>query len=95
MTQHDIERTRCPVPTEEDAQKSTDFSVLISSADLIGYFSDRQYMRKISALFVEFSEIEEAAKVGCTAAACLRQGYPSFFWKIATSFITEDISFLR
>ena len=95
MIQNNIERTRFPVPTEEDAQESTDFPGLIRSADLIGQLADPQYMRKISALFAEFRETGQAAKMGYTTAADLRQGYPLFFWEVVTPFITEGIRFLR
>ncbi|HAK52038.1 MAG TPA: metal-dependent phosphohydrolase [Gammaproteobacteria bacterium] len=95
MIQNNIERTRFPVPTEEDAQESTDFPGLIRSADLIGQLADPQYMRKISALFAEFRETGQAAKMGYTTAADLRQGYPLFFWEVVTPFITEGIRFLH
>ena len=45
-----IERTRFPVPTEEDHQESADFAGLIRAADLIGQLGDPQYHRKISSL---------------------------------------------
>jgi|TARA_B110000196_G_C20922201_1_gene555777 hypothetical protein len=67
MIQNNIERTRFPVPTEEDAQESTDFPGLIRSADLIGQLADPQYMRKISALFADFRETGQEAKMGYTA----------------------------
>lgn len=95
IIQNNIERTRFPVPTEEDAQESTDFPGLIRSADLIGQLADPQYMRKISALFAEFRETGQAAKMGYTTAADLRQGYPGFFWNVVTPFITEGVRFLR
>ena len=92
---HNIERTRFPVPSEEDAQESTDFPGLIRAADLIGQLADPQYFRKISALFAEFKETGQAAKMGYTTAADLRAGYPKFFWEVVTPFITEGLRFLR
>jgi len=62
---------------------------------LIGQLADPQYMRKISALFAEFRETGQAAKMGYTTAADLRQGYPGFFWNVVTPFITEGVRFLR
>ena len=59
-----IERTRFPVPTEEDHQESEDFPGLIRAADLIGQLGDPQYHRKISSLFAEFKETGQAAKMG-------------------------------
>lgn len=57
-----IERTRFPVPYEEDHQESEDFPGLIRAADLIGQLGDPQYHRKISSLFAEFKETGQAAK---------------------------------
>ncbi|HKI73780.1 MAG TPA: hypothetical protein VJ998_04020 [Pseudomonadales bacterium] len=90
-----IERTRFPVPSEEDAQEDTDFPGLIRAADLIGQLADPQYFRKIAALFAEFKETGQAAKMGYTTAADLRAGYPKFFWEQVSPFITEGLRFLR
>lgn len=90
-----IERTRFPVPNEEDHQESADFPGLIRAADLIGQLGDPQYHRKISALFAEFKETGQAAKMGYTTAADLREGYPRFFWDVVTPFITDGIRLLR
>jgi len=90
-----IERTRFPVPTEEDHQGSSDFPGLIRAADLIGQLGDPQYHRKISLLFQEFKETGQAAKMGYTTAADLREGYPKFFWNVVSPFIDEGIRFLR
>ena len=49
-----IERTRFPVPYEEDHQESEDFPGLIRAADLIGQLGDPQYHRKISSLLLGF-----------------------------------------
>lgn len=95
MILYNIERTRFPVPSEEDAQEATDFPGLIRAADLIGQLADPQYMRKISALFAEFKETGQAAKMGYTTAADLRAGYPKFFWEVVSPFISEGLRFLR
>jgi len=90
-----IERTRFPVPSEEDAQESNDMPGLLRAADLIGQLADPQYIRKISSLFAEFKETGQAAKMGYTTAADLREGYPKFFWDVVTPFITEGVRCLR
>lgn len=90
-----IERTRFPVPSEEDHQESTDFPGLLRAADLIGQLADPSYIRKISSLFAEFKETGQAAKMGYTTAADLRAGYPKFFWEVVTPFISEGVRFLR
>ena len=90
-----IERTRFPVPSEEDQQASDDFPGLLRAADLIGQLADPQYLRKISSLFFEFKETGQAAKMGYTTAADLRAGYPKFFWDVVNPFIVDGIRYLR
>jgi len=90
-----IERTRFPVPSEEDHQDSADFPGLLRAADLIGQLADPQYIRKISALFAEFKETGQAAKMSYTNAADLRSGYPRFFWDVVSPFIGEGLRYLR
>jgi hypothetical protein len=90
-----IERTRFPVPSEEDHQASDDFPGLLRAADLIGQLADPQYMRKISSLYSEFRETGQAAKMGYTTAADLRAGYPRFFWNVVAPFIGDGVRFLR
>lgn len=92
---NNIERTRFPVPSEEDHQASGDFPGLLRAADLIGQLADPQYMRKISSLFAEFKETGQAAKMGYTTAADLRAGYPRFFWDVVTPFIDDSLRYLR
>lgn len=90
-----IERTRFPVPSDDDKQESADYPGLIRAADLIGQLADPSYIRKISRLFAEFKETGQAAKMGYTSAADLRAGYPKFFWEVVTPFISEGLRFLR
>ena len=90
-----IERTRFPVPTEEDHQACDDIPGLLRAADLIGQLADPQYLRKTSSLFYEFKETGAAAKMGYTNAADVREGYPKFFWEIVSPFIQEGLRYLR
>ena len=90
-----IERTRFPVPSEEDHQDSEDLPGLLRAADLIGQLADPQYINKISRLFAEFSETGQVKKMGYSSAADLRADYPKFFWEVVTPFITEGIRYLR
>jgi len=90
-----IERTRFPVPNEEDHLASHDMPGLLRAADLIGQLADPHYMRKISALYSEFAETGQAAKMGYASAADLRAGYPGFFWEVVTPFIDDGLRYLR
>lgn len=93
--QNNIERTRFPVPSEEDHQESGDFPGLIRAADLIGQLADPQYIQKIGLLFAEFKETGAAARMGYTTPADLRSGYPQFFWDKVSPYIDEGIRYLR
>ena len=90
-----IERTRFPLPNAEDHLGTADFPGLLRAADLIGQLGDPQYHRKISALFQEFQETNQAEKMGYRNAAELREGYPQFFWKMVAPYIKDGIMFLR
>jgi len=90
-----IENTRFPVPQDEEHADTTDYPGLVRSADLIGQLADPNYLRKIPALFAEFSETGAAAKLGYKNAAELRSAYPMFFWKAVKPFIGDAISCLR
>jgi hypothetical protein len=90
-----IERTRFPVPNEEDHMASDDLPGLLRAADLIGQLADPHYFRKISGLFAEFRETGQAAKMGYTTAADLQAGYPGFFWNVVSPYISEGVRYLR
>ncbi len=91
----DIERTRFPVPSDDDHKGSMDFRGLIRAADLVGQLADPQYFRKIASLYAEFKETGQAAKMRYTTAADLRVGYPKFSWDVVTFFISEGLRYLR
>jgi len=90
-----IERTRFPIPSAEDHQASNDLPGLLRAADLIGQLADPQYFRKISALFAEFDETGQAAKMGYTTAADLQSDYPKFYWGTVSPYISDAIRYLR
>ena len=90
-----IERTRFPVPNEEDHMASDDLPGLLRAADLIGQLADPHYFRKISGLFAEFRETGQAANMGYTTAADLQAGYPGFFWNVVSPYISEGVRYLR
>jgi hypothetical protein len=90
-----IENTRFPVPQDEEHADTMDYPGLVRSADLIGQLADPNYLRKIPALFAEFSETGTAEKLGYKNAGELRSAYPTIFCKAVKPFIGEAISYLR
>jgi len=90
-----IEYTQFPVPEEYGAESGPDYPVLLRAADLIGQLGDPHYMRKISALFMEFEETGVNAKLGYQTSADLRAAYPAFFWNMVGPYIGGGLRYLR
>ncbi|HTS94597.1 MAG TPA: hypothetical protein VMG55_21480 [Stellaceae bacterium] len=90
-----IEHTRFPVPSDDEHSGVADYPGLVRAADLIGQLADVNYLRKIPALFAEFSETGTAAKLGYRSSEDLRLAYPTFFWKAVRPVIGEGLRCLR
>ncbi len=90
-----IEYTQFPVPGENEGDVGADYPALLRAADLIGQLADPNYMRKISALFIEFEETGMNAKFGYKTAADLRASYPKFFWTMVSPYIGDGLQYLR
>ena len=91
---NNIEYTQFPVPEAKSNGGGFDFPGLLRSADLIGQMADPNYMRKISALFLEFQETGTNAKLGYRTAADLRASYPTFFWTMVRPYIDDGLRYL-
>ena len=90
-----IERTRFPVPEEEQHAPNDDFPGLLRAADLIGQLADINYLRKTAALFNEFRETGISIKLKFNSAADLRANYPQFFWRMVQPYIVDALRYLR
>ncbi|MBM3223369.1 MAG: metal-dependent phosphohydrolase [Candidatus Tectomicrobia bacterium] len=90
-----IERTRFPVPQDNDHQEGKDYPGLLRAADLIGQLASPNHMRKFPALFYEFEETGVNAKLGYKTPGDLRDNYPAFFWKMVTPYIQDGLRYLR
>jgi hypothetical protein len=90
-----IEYTQFPVPEQYGNEVGPDYRVLLRAADLIGQLGDPNYMRKISALFMEFQETGINAKLGYQTSADLRAAYPAFFWNMVGPYIGDGLRYLR
>ena len=93
--QANIEHTRFPVPEHEQHASTADYPGLLRAADLIGQLADINYLRKTSALFVEFRETGVNEKLGYQSSDELRAAYPSFFWNAVRPFIGDALKYLR
>ena len=90
-----IEYTRFPIPLENEGEAPTEYPALLRASDLIGQLADLSYMRKISALYVEFEETGIARKLGYNSSADVRAAYPKFFWSMVAPYIGNALSNLR
>jgi hypothetical protein len=90
-----IEHTRFPVPDKEQHASTADYPGLLRAADLIGQLADINYLRRTSALFTEFRETGESAKLGYQTPDDLRAAYPAFFWNAVRPYIGDALRYLR
>jgi len=95
VIEKNIELTRFPVPKDEDHKDTTGYPGLLRAADLLGQMSDPRYPLKVPALFVEFKETGEAEHLGYTTAQDLKEGYPSFFWKVVLPYVSPAMKYLK
>jgi len=90
-----IERTRFPVPHDDDHDSTDDYPGLLRAADLIGQLASPNHMQKFPALFYEFEETGVNAALGYKNPGDLRANYPTFFWKVVTPYIQDGLRYLR
>lgn len=91
QVKRNIERTRFPVPDDEDATETGGYPSLVRSADLIGQLGDPRYLRRIPALFGEFEETGVNRLLGYRSPADLRRNYPAFFWKQVHPYLSDAL----
>jgi hypothetical protein len=92
---HAIELTRFPVPDDNDYKATDTEAALVRAADLVGQLGDPLYLRKLNALFWEFSEIGINKRLGYASAADLADKYPQFFWSKVAPYIGDAITYLE
>jgi hypothetical protein len=92
---HAIELTRFPVPDDNDYKDTDTEAALVRAADLVGQLGDPLYLRKLNALFYEFSEIGMNKRLGYATAADLADKYPQFFWSKVAPYIGDAIGYLE
>jgi hypothetical protein len=90
-----IEHTRFPVPEGKDYANTADYPGLVRAADLVGQLADINYLRKLPALFAEFSETGVNEKLGYRSVADLRAAYCGFFWQVVKPYIGDALRYLR
>ena len=91
---NDIDRTRFPLPADEGISENHTLHGLLRASDLIGQLADRDYLRKIPRLFVEFEENGANKILGYKTPADLRENYPRFFWNKVSPYIDVALRYL-
>ena len=90
-----IEMTRFPVPDDEAYQDTSGYPGLARAADFIGQLGDPNYLKKIPALFYEYEEIGENAKLGFKNPGDMRKVFAKFFWKVINPYIQDALRYLQ
>ena len=90
-----IELTTFPVPDDDEPRAAGDVRSLVRAADLVGQLADPDYLRKLPALFQEFSETGQAAKLGYGDPGELRAGYPAFYWNVVYPYVEPQLRYLE
>jgi hypothetical protein len=90
-----IEMTRYPVLKDEGPRDTSGYPALVRAADFIGQLGDPNYLRKIPALFYEFEETGENAKIGYKNPGDMRQRYAMFYWNAVNPYIQDALGYLR
>jgi len=90
-----IEMTRFPMPQDETHQDTKGYPALLRAADFIGQLGDPNYLRKIPALFYEFEETGENAKMGYKSPEDMRRNYARFYWHVVNPYIQQALCYLR
>jgi hypothetical protein len=90
-----IEMTRFPIPDDGQHDDTDTEPGLIRAADLIGQLADPLYLRRLNALYFEFTETGMADRCGYTSPADMVEKYPAFFWKAVEPYIGDALRYLE
>ena len=90
-----IEMTRFPVPDDGLHSETDTEAGLVRAADLIGQLADPLYMRRLNALYYEFTEIGKAAQYGYANPADMAEKYPAFFWRCVEPYVGDALRYLE
>ena len=95
IVQQIIDRTRFPAsdaPLVDGIQALADLG---RSADLIGQFSDRNYLQKLPALFYEFEQNGTNKTLGYRHLTDVQTGLSGFYWNRVHGYVVDAISYLN
>ena len=95
VVQQIIDRTRFPASNESLASHIQMLADLGRSADLIGQFSDRNYLQKLPALFYEFEQNGTNKTLGYECLTDVQTNLPGFYWHHVHRYVANAIDYLN
>jgi len=90
-----IEMTRFPIPADGKHEETNTEAGLVRAADLIGQLADPLYLRRLNALYYEFTETGMADRCGYNSPADMVDKYPAFFWRMVEPYIGDALRYLE
>ncbi|MBN1145965.1 MAG: hypothetical protein JXA78_01815 [Anaerolineales bacterium] len=90
-----IEITRFPTPDDREHRDTKSYGGLLRAADFIGQIGDPNYLRKIPALFYEFEETGENARIGYESPGHMRRNFVKFYFNVVAPYIQDAIRYLN
>ncbi|MEM7063719.1 MAG: metal-dependent phosphohydrolase [Cyanobacteria bacterium P01_B01_bin.77] len=90
-----IDRTRFPALDRCLVPDIRSLADLGRAADLIGQFSDRNYLQKLPALFYEFEQNGTNKRLGYHQLADVHTGLSEFYWTCVHGYVKDAISYLK
>ncbi len=89
-----IEMTRFPIPDNAFYKQTDTLGGLVRAADFIGQLGDPNYLKKIPALYYEFTETGSHKKMGYDNPGAMRASYAKFYWNVVNPFIQDALKLL-
>jgi hypothetical protein len=90
-----IEMTRFPIPDDGQHDDTKSEPGLVRATDLIGQLADPLYLRRLNALYYEFTEIGMTERLGYASPADMVDKYPAFFWRTVEPYIGDALRYLE
>lgn len=90
-----IDRTRFPARDNASVPDIRGLAELGRAADLIGQFSDRNYLQKLPALFYEFEQNGTNKILGYRRLTDVHAGLSEFYWQRVHGYVKDAIACLQ
>lgn len=95
VVQRIIDWTRFPATEHGPEANTRGLPSLGRSADLIGQFSDRNYLQKLPALFYEFEQTGSNESMGYRHVKDIRLGLSGFYWNSVHRYLEDAMAYLN